>query len=1116
MFRKTTLNVFITLFMLTVLFTGQVSAASNSSAVEVRDYTLSNHFSPALAASITYTAISAGGFHTSAITSIGAVKCWGGNDSGQLGNGAQGYSADSAIPVDVTGLSSGVTAISTGGTHTCAITSTGGVKCWGSNSSGQLGNGTTTNSTVPVDVIGLGTGVISISLGWNHTCAITSAGGVKCWGSNSSGQLGNGTNSLSTVPANVVGLSNGVSAISASDSQTCALTNTGRVKCWGSNWGGQSDIWPIPDSNIPVNVTGLESGISAIDTGGGFEASNGHDNSCAITSAGEVKCWTNSSSTPAGVIGLSTGVISISGGQNHACALTNVGGVKCWGVNDYGQLGNGITSWGDNIDIPVDVIRMGSGVTAVSAGREFTCALTNTGEVRCWGNNNSGQLGNGTTTDSYVPVDLVGLLSGINAISAGSSHTCAITNTGGVKCWGINSYGQLGNGTNSYDSLFPIYVIGLTSGVTAISAGSNHTCALTSVGGVKCWGNNYSGQLGNGARLDSNMPVDVIGLNSGVTAISAGGNHTCALINTGGVKCWGSNDYGKLGDGTNLDSTIPKDVVGLTSGVNAISAGSNHTCAITSLGGAKCWGQNFSGQLGNGTNGYSDNSIPIDVSGLSSGVSAISVNGDHTCVLTNIGGVKCWGDNLYGQLGNGTNTDSNISVDVIGLNGGVTAISAGGNHTCALTSTGGVKCWGENWSGQLGTGLNINSNVSVDVNGLNSGVTAISAGGNHTCAITNATEVMCWGSGRLGNGTYNDSTIPVKVIDVDKVMPVVISILPSGTMPGNPNSIYFTLTFSEPVTGVDVVAPFNDFALTTTGNLSTASINWVGGTGSIYTVLVDLGSGRDCTVRLDINDDNSILDVWSNPLGGVAVGDGNFTSGFPYTKVDGSTTTGVFRPSNGLLYLKNQNTSGFADVAINYGAAGDYPIAGDWDGNGTATIGIYRNGAFYLRNSNTLGYADLVIPFGTPGDQPVAGDWNGDGTDTIGVYSNGQFLLRNSNSVGTADMSFYLGNPGDVGIAGDWNGDGADTTGVFRPSNGVIFLKNLNTSGFADIALNYGLSGDMPIIGDWNNDGIDTIGVYRNAQFLLRNSNTIGFADIVFALGNPGDMPIAGNWDGLP
>ena len=241
-------------------------------------------------------------------------------------------------------------------------------------------------------------------------------------------------------------------------------------------------------------------------------------------------------------------------------------------------------------------------------------------------------------------------------------------------------------------------------------------------------------------------------------------------------------------------------------------------------------------------------------------------------------------------------------------------------------------------------------------------------------------------------------------------------------------------------------------------------------------------------------------------------------SGIAATPVPTTISQGVFRPSNGLMYLKNASTTGSSDVAINYGKGGDYPVIGDWDGNGTDTIGIYRNGSFYLRNFNTPGYADLVFAFGTPDDQPVAGDWDGDGIDTVGVYrsSTGQFLLRNSNKQGDPDMSFYLGNVGDVGIVGDWNGDGVDTTGVFRPGNGVIFLKNANTTGFADIALNYGLPGDRPVIGDWNNDGIDTIGVYRNTQFLLRNSNTIGFADIVFNLGIPGDIPIAGHWNGVP
>jgi len=243
----------------------------------------------------------------------------------------------------------------------------------------------------------------------------------------------------------------------------------------------------------------------------------------------------------------------------------------------------------------------------------------------------------------------------------------------------------------------------------------------------------------------------------------------------------------------------------------------------------------------------------------------------------------------------------------------------------------------------------------------------------------------------------------------------------------------------------------------------------------------------------------------------------NFTPTFNNAPVC-AVTTGVFRPSNGLLYLKNSNTTGFADVALNYGLGGDYPVVGDWDGNGTATIGVYRDGSFYLRNSNTLGFAEVVFPFGNPGDQPIAGDWDGDGVDTIGVFhpSNGHFFLRNSNTEGTSEMDFYLGNPGDVGIAGDWDGDGKDTTGVFRPTNGLLYLKNKNDTGFADYALNYGLPGDMPVTGDWDNDGIDTIGVYRQGQFMLRNSNTLGFAEVIFGLGNPGDMPIAGNWDALP
>ena len=342
--------------------------------------------------------------------------------------------------------------------------------------------------------------------------------------------------------------------------------------------------------------------------------------------------------------------------------------------------------------------------------------------------------------------------------------------------------------------------------------------------------------------------------------------------------------------------------------------------------------------------------------------------------------------------------------------------------------------------------------------------------------------------------------------------PVVLSSVRTDTNPPPAANVGFTVTFSKPVTGVDLT----DFKLTTAG-VTGAWINNLSGSGAIYQVKISTGVGNGA-IRLDVVDDDSIKDADLNPLGGAGAGNGNYTGGERYNLVSGADTVGVFRPSNGVIFLKNSNTSGFADIALNYGLGGDYPVVGDGDGNGTGTIGVYRGDTFLLRNSNTVGNADLSFVFGQAGDQPIAGDWDGDGVDTIGVYrpSTGQFLLRNANSAGSADATFYLGNTGDVGIAGDWDGDGIDTTGVFRPSSGVIYLKNKNETGFAEVALNYGLAGDKPIVGDWDNNGTTTIGIYRNARFYLRNSNTNGFADLILDLGIAGDMPIAGNWDGLP
>ena len=357
----------------------------------------------------------------------------------------------------------------------------------------------------------------------------------------------------------------------------------------------------------------------------------------------------------------------------------------------------------------------GPKATGVAAGGFHSCAVTGTGGAKCWGSNQSGELGDGTTSEHHTPVDVSGLTSGVGALTAGFSHTCALTTSSGVKCWGGNLFGQLGDGTSN-TRLAPVDVSGLTSGAVAVAAGNSHTCALTNAGGVKCWGNNGSGQLGGCPAPACSSPVDVSGLTSGVAAIATGFAHTCALTSVGGVKCWGLNNYGQLGDGTTTDSSTPVDVSGLTSGVAAIGAGDYHTCAVTTGGGVKCWGFNNYGQLGDGST--TDRPAPTDVSGLAGGMRAVSAGGFHTCALTSSAGIKCWGSNGGGELGDGTTADRHTPVDVVGLASGVAAMAVGYFHTCAVTTAGAGLCWGSNDNGQLGNGTTSANSHPVEVTGL--------------------------------------------------------------------------------------------------------------------------------------------------------------------------------------------------------------------------------------------------------------------------------------------------------------------------------------------------------------------------------------------------------------
>jgi alpha-tubulin suppressor-like RCC1 family protein len=348
-----------------------------------------------------------------------------------------------------------------------------------------------------------------------------------------------------------------------------------------------------------------------------------------------------------------------------------------------------------------------------------------------------------------------------NYFAGGHGHACNVRTTGDIRCLGLGAEGQLGTGSLATDAL-PAVVSGLSGTPIAVVAGVDHTCALTSAAALYCWGDNGGGDLGNGSTTLSDVAVAVSGLGSPVVAMTAGHSHTCAVLGTGTVDCWGSNTEGQVGNGTTgISETSPQAVSGL-SGVTGIAGGGYHTCAVRSDGSVWCWGSNSSGQLG--TTSVTISESPIEVAAVSGAVSVVT-GATHTCVLTSAGSVWCWGDNADGEAGNGTTSATALpaAIPSSGFGGEtVTAISAAaaGFHTCALTSAGTVFCWGDNGDGQLANPTIPYSSSPVQVSSI-SGATELMTEDTGSCVLVTSVGVMCWGAdsdGQLGNGLLEPSS----------------------------------------------------------------------------------------------------------------------------------------------------------------------------------------------------------------------------------------------------------------------------------------------------------------------------------------------------------------------
>jgi len=691
------------------------------------------------------------GYSTCVINQLHKLFCSGSNSFGLLGVGDLNF-RKSFTAVDST---TDYAAIGTGAAgnysySNCAITLTGVLKCWGYNTYGGVGDGTTTHRLLPV-VIDSGVSYAKVSNGYHGACGITTTGVLKCWGYNNYYQVGDSTNINQLTPV-VVDAGITYSQVTRGIDSTCAITTGNVLKCWGRNTFGN-----IGD-NTTTNVT-----VPTVIDGGTAYATLTNSlayTTCAITTLGTLKCWGLGLSGQIGngastnqlqpvIVNGGTTYSTVSAGQNTTCGITTAGVLKCWGGDRNYNFGLSVNS---NFVTP-QVIHSGELFTQVIVNDARMCALNSVNVMKCSGQRQMGLMADGLLSQYHsftsVPgLDMFSILS-LNGpyISAG------LKSDGTLYTWGFGRSGMDYFGDNSTQdiALTPLQVLIPVGGsvFTKISKGYRHTCAIRSDQKLYCWGVNTYGNLGDNTTTSKPLPVAIDAVNNYIQ-VSAGNFFTCGITTGNVLKCWGQNQFGQLGDNSIIQKIVPT-IINTGVSYKALAQTSNYTmCAITTADALKCWGYNNFGQVGVG--GTTNTLIPTLVdTGVSYSNVVASIG--HTCGMTTTGILKCWGENTSSQLGDGTTTDRQLpAIFDMGTNFSDVGLNGQG-LTCGLTITGGLRCAGLRSAGMAATVTEDGFGQSAGVTSVDIGVTysSLHSGYSVVCGRTTLGATKCAGDNIYGS-----------------------------------------------------------------------------------------------------------------------------------------------------------------------------------------------------------------------------------------------------------------------------------------------------------------------------------------------------------------------------